>query len=276
MEGLATDTDNTPIVLSVGSTATSYFIRASEQKVGSDNLQLTIYTGDAGLGYGSTATTYKAITYDFLLSSVAAASIETYEFTIKDEMYAGATSATTGGSHDLAITLIGKTANGTTVTLEDSTLKSLPTKTIAQYTVTGGLAVIDAANSKLTVATATTATVDPTTTIKAWSKTGVDVATKIVTLKKAAPVVTTLTLTVKDNLVTLAAKDQYGIAIIAPVGTFYTSKAADVALGAKTTNIAKTFATTQVITTGVVGKTAVIRFVSDDGVWARDVSVTLK
>ena len=87
---------------------------------------------------------------------------------------------------------------------------------------------------------------------------------------KAVPKIDEVTLTYKDNVATLAAKDQYDVAITAPTGTFYSSTA-DVGLGLVTVG-----ATTTVALTGTAGKTGTVRFVSDTGAWALEVAVTLK
>ena len=65
------------------------------------------------------------------------------------------------------------------------------------------------------------------------------------------------------------AQDQYGITITPPTGQFFSSNS-DLTIGAVTVATDKT----TVVINGAAGKTAVIRFVSDDGVWAREVSVT--
>jgi len=64
--------------------------------------------------------------------------------------------------------------------------------------------------------------------------------------------------------VAVAAKDQYGVTIATPAGNFYSSD---------TTKL-KVDAAGLVTTVGTGPKTAIIRFVSNDGVWAREVSVT--
>ena len=262
----ATDTNGTALVLTapVG-TATSYAINAHLE--GTDQLQLTIYKGGA---YGSTDTNnYVAYTYDFSLASVKAASVVAYELSVKEEMYAGKTTTEMSATHDLAVALIGKTANGTTVTLVDSSSTALPSDTISKYTTTGANVTLATATSKLQVTTAVTGNADGTTTIRAWNNKGESVAEAAVALRRAAPKVDTLTLTYKSGVATLAAKDQYGITKTPPTGQFFSSNS-DLTIGAVTVATDKT----TVVINGAAGKTAVIRFVSDDGVWAREVSVT--
>lgn len=256
----ATGTDGTAIASIVRATATSFEITANTEKVGVDQLQLIIYTG-------ATATDdYVEYTHDFSLGVVKKADIVAYELSMKDEIYAGATSATMTNSHDLAITVIGKTANGTTVTLVSDGTTALPSATIAKYTTTNNKVQIDTAASKLKVLTAQGGTADGTATIKAWNYAGEVVAEKVVSLRRAAPAVTTLTMKYdKDaDKVKLEAKDQYGIAIAAPAGSFFSSDNAKLTVD-NLGNVTRTATTAQ---------TATIRFVSSDGVWAREVSVT--
>jgi len=112
----------------------------------------------------------------------------------------------------------------------------------------------------------TDVTADATTTIKAWNNKGEVVAEKTVALKKAAPERTTVTMAydTTSSTASVTAKDQYGVAFAAPTGKYYSSDATILTVNA---------------TTGVVTKvkagTALVRFVSDDGVWAREISVTL-
>ncbi|OQB51314.1 MAG: Xaa-Pro dipeptidyl-peptidase [Firmicutes bacterium ADurb.Bin146] len=246
-------------VVSTGTDATALTLSGmaiTAQKAGAEQLRLTLYTGGA---YGSTATSYKEFTYDFALSAVAASAVVTYELNVADTMYAGAVSA----AHDLAITLVGKTANGTTVTLSSTADSALPT-IVAQYTVTGANVAIATATSKLTTVAGVTA--DTTAVVKAWNNAGVVVAEKTVALKKAAPVVTTVTMayTASSSTVAVTAKDQYGVAITAPAGNFYSSDTTKLTVDAAGL-------VTRVPATAT---TAIIRFVSNDGLWAREVSVT--
>jgi len=246
-------------VVSTGTDATALTLSGmaiTAQKAGAEQLRLTLYTGGA---YGSTATSYKEFTYDFALSAVAASAVVTYELNVADTMYAGAVSA----AHDLAITLVGKTANGTTVTLSSTVDSALPT-IVAQYTVTGANVAIATATSKLTTVAGVTA--DTTAVVKAWNNAGVVVAEKTVALKKAAPVVTTVTMayTASSSTVAVTAKDQYGVAITAPAGNFYSSDTTKLTVDAAGL-------VTRVPATAT---TAIIRFVSNDGLWAREVSVT--
>ena len=245
-------------VVSTGTDATAITLAGlaiTAQKAGAEQLRLTLYTGGA---YASTATTYKEFTYDFALSAVAASSVVAYELSMVDEMYGGVLA-----THSAAITLVGKTANGTTVTLSSTADATLPT-IVSQYTVTGANAVIDSANSKLVVATATTA--DITVVVKAWNNAGVVVAEKTVALKKAAPVVTTVAMAYSSTsgAVSVTAKDQYGIAITAPAGNYYSSDITKLTVAADGVVTRVAAATT----------TAIIRFVSNDGLWSREVSVT--
>lgn len=261
----ATGTDGTAIASIVRATATSFEITANTEKVGSDQLQLIIYNHTGS--YDATRTdAYVEYTFDFSLGVVKKADIVSYELSMKDEIYAGATSATMSNTHDLAMSVIGKTANGTTVTLVSDGTTALPSDTIAQYTTTNDKVLIDAAASKLRVVTAQGGTADGTATIKAWNNAGVVVAEKVVSLRRAAPAVTTLTMKYdKDaDKVKLEAKDQYGIAIAAPAGSFFSSDKTKLKVDALG-NVTRTAATAQ---------TATIRFVSNDGVWAREVSVT--
>ena len=246
-------------VVSTGTDATALTLSGmaiTAQKAGAEQLRLTLYTGGA---YGSTATSYKEFTYDFALSAVAASAVVTYELNVADTMYAGAVSA----AHDLAITLVGKTANGTTVTLSSTVDSALPT-IVAQYTVTGANVAIATATSKLTTVAGVTA--DTTAVVKAWNNAGVVVAEKTVALKKAAPVVTTVTMayTASSSTVAVTAKDQYGVAITAPAGNFYSSDTTKLTVDAA--GLVKRVPAT--------ATTAIIRFVSNDGLWAREVSVT--
>jgi len=246
-------------VVSTGTDATALTLSGmaiTAQKAGAEQLRLTLYTGGA---YGSTATSYKEFTYDFALSAVAASAVVTYELNVADTMYAGAVSA----AHDLAITLVGKTANGTTVTLSSTADTALPT-IVAQYTVTGANVTIATATSKLTTVAGVAA--DTTAVVKAWNNAGVVVAEKTVALKKAAPVVTTVTMayTASSSTVAVTAKDQYGVAITAPAGNFYSSDTTKLTVDAAGL-------VTRVPATAT---TAIIRFVSNDGLWAREVSVT--
>ena len=246
-------------VVSTGTDATALTLSGmaiTAQKAGAEQLRLTLYTGGA---YGSTATSYKEFTYDFALSAVAASAVVTYELNVADTMYAGAVSA----AHDLAITLVGKTANGTTVTLSSTADTALPT-IVAQYTVTGANVAIATATSKLTTVAGVTA--DTTAVVKAWNNAGVVVAEKTVALKKAAPVVTTVTMayTASSSTVAVTAKDQYGVAITAPAGNFYSSDTTKLTVDAA--GLVKRVPAT--------ATTAIIRFVSNDGLWAREVSVT--
>ena len=245
-------------VVSTGTDATALTLAGlaiTAQKAGAEQLRLTL----SNEPYGATTTTYKEFTYDFALSAVAASSVVTYELNIADSMYAGAVSA----AHDIAITLVGKTANGTTVTLSSTADTALPT-IVAQYTVTGANVAILGATSKLSTIAGVGA--DTTAVVKAWNNAGVVVAEKTVALKKAAPVVTTVTMSsdATTHNVSIAAKDQYGVAITAPTGTYYSSDTTKLTVAADGT-------VTRVPATAA---TAIIRFVSDDGVWAREVSVT--
>jgi hypothetical protein len=245
-------------VVSTGTDATALTLAGltiTAQKAGAEQLRLTL----SNEPYGATTTTYKEFTYDFALSAVAASAVVTYELNIADQMYAGAVSA----AHDLAITLVGKTANGTTVTLSSTGDTVLPT-IVAQYTVTGTNVAILGATSKLSTIAGVGA--DTTAVVKAWNNAGVVVAEKTVALKKAAPVVTTVTMsyTAGTSTVAVAAKDQYGVTIGAPAGNFYSSDTTKLTVDAAglVTRVPATAAT------------AIIRFVSNDGVWAREVSVT--
>ena len=265
----ATGTDGTVIANINRATTTSYDIKANSEKVGTDTLQLIIFNA---ADYNATRTdAYVEYTHDFTLGVVKKADIVAYEFDMKDEIYAGATSSTMTNTHDLAITLIGKTANGTTVTLVDSGTTALPTATIAQYTTTNDKVFINDANSKLEVVTVQSGNADGSATIKAWSKTGEVVAEKVVALRRATPVVTTLTMKYNTSganagKVTLEAKDQYGIAIGNPAGTYFSSDSTKLTVAAD--------GTVTNITSPLVSATATIRYVSADGVWAREVSVT--
>ena len=72
-------------------------------------------------------------------------------------------------AHDIAIKVIGKTANGTTVTLQGVGDVGRP-DILGQYTVTGDEAKVSADETKLTQAKKSDK--DSSTIIKAWSKTG--------------------------------------------------------------------------------------------------------
>jgi len=226
------------------------------QKAGAEQLRLTLYKGTV---YGGTADpNYKEFIFDFALSAVAASAVVAFEFDMADSMH-GLISA----DHSIPIKLIGKTANGTTVTLTDTA--ALPgIDLIAQYTRTGSNVTIDEVNSKLVVTTGVTA--DATTTIKAWNNKGEVVAEKTVALKKAAPERTTVTMAYDTTSLTasVTAKDQYGVAIAAPAGKYYSSDSAIFTVNELTGVVKK-----------VKGGTALVRFVSADGVWAREISVTL-
>jgi len=239
-----------------GSTATTVEITGTNditaRKAGTDQLRLVLYKGATYV-----ADETSNITYDFAITVVDASAVVAYELKIADEMYGGVSP-----NHSVAITLVGKTANGTTVTLSSTGTAALP-NIVAQYTVSGANAVIDSANSKLVVATATSADTTPVT-VRAWNNAGVVVAEKTVALKKAAPVVTTVTMSYTEPSVAVAAKDQYGVTIATPAGNFYSSDTTKLTVDAAGL----------VTTVGTGPKTAIIRFVSNDGVWAREVSVT--
>jgi len=269
----ATNTNGTAVLLTApASTATSSWLITSHLEK-TDQLQLKIYRNDVV----ATHTNYREYTYDFSVRSVKAADIVSYEFDVKAEMYAGEDSTTRGGTHDLKVALVGKTANGTTVILKDSSDASLPVdpaKTITQYTVTGDKVNLNLVTSKLEIkdGKAITGTAaDSSTTIKAWNNKGEAVAEATVALRKAPPTVTTLTMkynTSGANIgkVTLEAKDQYGIGITLPAGNFFSSNSAKLTVAAD--------GTVTNVTSPYVKSTADIRFVSTDGVWAREVSVT--
>ncbi len=251
--GLATDTDKATIFV-----IDNPNLKIAAQKAGTEQLRLTLYTGG---DYGQTELdTYKEYVYDFNLSAVAASAVVAYELKIADTMYANNPRK---ADHDVKVALIGKTANGTTVTLTDTA--ALP-NIVAQYTITGTIVKIDEDNSKLVL-------VDPAkplakdtrvVTVKAWDNKGQVVATKDVTLASAVPAVTTLAIKYDNPNVILTAKDQYGVAIGAPAGKFFSSD-------------------TKILTVDADGKvtkvkagTAMVRFVSNDGVWTREVEVTVK
>ncbi len=245
-------------VVSTGTDATALTLAGmtiTAQKAGAEQLRLTL----SNEPYGATTTTYKEFTYDFALSAVAASAVVAYELNIADTMYAGAVSP----AHNLPITLVGKTANGTTVTLSSTGDTALPA-IVAQYTVTGANVAIVATASNLTTVAGVSA--DTTAVVKAWNNAGVVVAEKTVALKKAAPVVTTVTMsyTASSSTVAVAAKDQYGVTIATPAGNFYSSDTTKLTVDAAGL-------VTRVPATAT---TAIIRFVSNDGVWAREVSVT--
>ncbi|HQE65372.1 MAG TPA: hypothetical protein PLE05_00940, partial [Bacillota bacterium] len=246
-------------VVSTGTDATALTLAGmtiTAQKAGAEQLRLTLYKGAV---YGDTTDpNYKEFIFDFALSAVAASAVVAFEFDMADSMH-GLKSA----DHSIPIKLIGKTANGTTVTLTDTA--ALPgIDLIAQYTRTGSNVTIDEVNSKLVVTTDVTA--DATTTIKAWNNKGEVVAEKTVALKKATPAITTVTMAYDKTKLTasVTAKDQYGVAIAAPVGKYYSSDSAIFTVNEFTGVVTK-----------VKAGTALVRFVSADGVWAREISVTL-
>jgi len=254
--------DSNPLGVATGTNATVVTISGfaiTANKAGTDQLRLTYYT----LATGSD---YKEFTYDFPIQVVADKDIVTYELKASaGTMYNGGTARSAVATHDIKLTLVGKTVNGTEVALTTSA-GQLPI-IAAQYTVTGTGAKFLATNSD----TLTQNTVDKeeTVTVKAWNNKGEEIAHVDVVLVKAVPVITTVTMTEKDDVVTLAAKDQYGVAIGAPLGTFYSSSA-DLTIGAITIAADKT----TVAIGGTTGKTAMIRFVSNNGLWSREVSVT--
>ena len=153
LTGVATSTTANQTIVYITGTTT-----INAQKAGTEQLRLTYYT----TAYAPTDTTnYKEFTYDFPITVVADKDIVAYELkTSKDVMYNGGTGRVAG--HDLTITLVGKTANGTEVALTTGA-GSLPT--IADmYTVTGTGAQI-VGNTLTQLATDTEGTV----TLKAWN-----------------------------------------------------------------------------------------------------------
>jgi len=247
--GLATGTDEKVFKI-VG-------MNIEAQKPGVEQLRLTYYHG------ADYATRDQEIIYDFPLSVVAASAVVAYEFDMADFMYAGYDAIPTPNPHDIGIKLIGKTANGTTVTMTASGETKLP-DIIPQFTVTGTNVEVDRANSKLKLIDKVGA--DTTTTIKAWNNKGEVVAEKTVALKKAAPAKATVTMAYDKGTLkaSVTAKDQYGVDIAAPAGKYYSSDAAIFTVDADSGQV-----------TEVKAGTALVRFVSTDGVWAREISVTL-
>lgn len=234
------------------------------QKAGTDHLRLTFYDGP---NYDERDKKTE-IFYDFALSVVEASAVVAFEFDVADQMYCGIDNRL--AAHDIAIKIIGKTANGTTVTLQSYDEGGMP-DILGQYTVTGDKAEINAEKTKLT-RVAPGITDDSSTVLKAWSKTGLVVAEKTVVLKAAKPVPTTLKFEYKKAVddpptpahVKLTAKDQYGVAVAAPAGKFFSSD----------TKILTVDEATGVVTPVKTG-TAIVRFVSDDGVWTREVEVSV-
>ena len=135
---------------------------------------------------------------------------------------------------------------------------------LGQYTVTGDKAEINAGKTKLTRVASGIAD-DSSTVLKAWSKTGLVVAEKTVVLKAGKPTVATLTMKYHKLVpaVELIAKDQYGVAIEAPAGTFYSSDEKILTVDAAGD------------ITPVKTGTAIVRFVSDDGVWNVEVEAAV-
>jgi len=256
--------DNEPYgVISTGTDATVITLAGNvitAQKKGAEQLRLTLYSGTV---YGSTATDYKEFIYDFALSTVEAGDVVAYEFDMADTMYVKDFST----DHHIGIKLIGKTANGTTVTLNDTA--ALP-GIIAQYTVTGEYVAIDGANSKLVWAKDVDTGKTVTTILKAWNNKGEDVAEKTVTLSGVKPVRTSVAMkfTMNDDklggTIALTSKDQYGVAYDdALTGKYYSSNTKVLTVNEDTGAVTK-----------VANGTALVRFVSTDGVWAREVSIT--
>lgn len=250
-------------VVSTGTDATVVTLAGlaiTAQKAGTEQLRLTYYTGTV---YGSTATNYREFVYDFAVTVVNPASVVAYELTTSKDVMC--TDLARNASHDLTITLVGKTANGTAVTLI-AAAGQLPT-IVAQYTVTGTGAQI--VGNKLTVLATDT---DGIVTIKAWNSAGVVVASKDVLLDKATPTITgpvTIAVNATTGVVTVSAVDQFGVAIAAPAGTFYTSDAAKIVLsGATGTTVQTTRAS------GSTALTAVVRYVSVTGAYSAEISVT--
>jgi hypothetical protein len=236
------------------------------QKPGVEQLRLTYYHGS---NYDERD---QEIIYDFPLSVVAASAVVSFEFDMADEMCNCAVDDGRVAAHDIAIKVIGKTANGTTVTLQGVGDVGRP-DILGQYTVTGDEAKVSADETKLTQAKKSDK--DSSTIIKAWSKTGLVVAEKTVVLKAGKPAVATLTMKyhklVPANApnaevpahVELIAKDQYGVAIGAPAGTFYSSDEKILTVEADG------------VITPVKTGTAIVRFVSDDGVWNVEVEAAV-
>jgi hypothetical protein len=262
--GLATDTDKATIFV-----IDNPNLKIAAQKAGTEQLRLTLYTGG---DYGQTELdTYKEYVYDFNLSAVAASAVVAFDFDVADQMYCGEENRL--ADHDIAIKIIGKTANGTTVTLQSHDEVGMPDM-LGQYTVTGDKAEINAEKTKLTRVASGIAD-DSSTVLKAWSKTGLVVAEKTVVLKAGKPTVATLTMKyhklVPANApnaevpahVELIAKDQYGVAIGAPAGTFYSSDEKILTVEADG------------VITPVKTGTAIVRFVSDDGVWNVEVEAAV-
>ncbi|MGI6504799.1 MAG: hypothetical protein ACOX2V_00200 [Clostridia bacterium] len=249
--GLATDTDKATIFV-----IDNPNLKIAAQKAGTEQLRLTLYTGG---DYGQTELdTYKEYVYDFNLSAVAASAVVAFDFDVADQMYCGEENRL--ADHDIAIKIIGKTANGTTVTLTDT--PALP-DIVGQYTVTGTVVQILAATSKLS--TLNPIDKDSSAVLKAWDKKGVVVAEKTIILSAAKITRTTLEMKYDKDTKTvgLKAKDQYGVAMAAPAGTFYSSDEKIL-----------TVDEAGVITPVKTG-TAIVRFVSDDGVWSREVEVSV-
>lgn len=236
------------------------------QKPGVEQLRLTYYHGANYDGRD------QEIIYDFPLSVVAASAVVSFEFDMADEMCNCAVGDGRVAAHDIAIKVIGKTANGTTVTLQGVGDVGRP-DILGQYTVTGDEAKVSADETELTQAKKSDK--DSSTIIKAWSKTGLVVAEKTVVLKAGKPAVATLTMKYHKLVpanppnpevpahVELIAKDQYGVAIGAPAGTFYSSDEKILTVDAAG------------VITPVKTGTAIVRFVSDDGVWNVEVEAAV-
>jgi hypothetical protein len=228
------------------------------QKAGTEYLRFALHNGAT---YGAGGDGYKEFVYDFALSVVETSAVVAFDFDVADQMYCGNENRL--ADHDIAIKIIGKTANGTTVTLQSHDEVGMPDM-LGQYTVTGDEAKVSADETELTQAKKSDK--DSSTIIKAWSKTGLVVAEKTVVLKAGKPTVATLTMKYHKLVpakVELIAKDQYGVAIGAPAGTFYSSDEKILTVNAAG------------VITPVKTGTAIVRFVSDDGVWNVEVEAAV-
>ncbi len=247
-----TDTDAT--VALVDDTPDVFQIKG--HKKGTDQFVM-VYANEDPLATNTNA--YVEYRYDFALTVVEAKDIVSYEFKVADEMYGKSAGREAG--HDLALDIIGKTANGTTVALVNYDGVALYNG--LTYTVSNDKA--DIAGFKF-VRTNDIGDKDADVTIKAWSATGVEVASKTIVLKAAAPAVASIALKFDDKAapktVTLSAKDQYGVAIAPPAGKFYAS-IPEVVLANETATKVDVAAT----------KAGVVRFVSTDGAWTAEVAV---
>jgi hypothetical protein len=242
------------------------YTKITAKRAGTETLRIVACKGGM---YGSTNPNYIETVYEFTLTAVEDSEVVGCRFDFeygRDDMYAGAISE----GHNLKVSIRGVTVSGLSVQLQSTNSVSLPDVFSYKFNVDN----VDVLEEKGELTVIKPVTEDTRAEIKIIGKNGYVINVVPFRLGSVAPSLTSIYMSAAYDYVIVYAYDQYGKYIQVPNGTVKSSDTNKITISGVRSGEEPLSLYYNFSTVGDGPNTAVISYVSDDGLYKCETTVT--